>query len=110
MNAIFHNDQEAYMDEIIREMAQHINWLKQQPNANVSTIQQRGKWLHAIIAYRASMKAVVEEYAAQPAALMHHEGNMNTTSEAIRTKRWWDWEGTREETIKMAMEAWPQLY
>lgn len=109
MNAIFHNDQEAAIEQIIREIAEHINWLRQQPNANDATIQQRGRWLQAIIKYRASAQATIEEYAALPSRRSFNERHDGNT-ESIRARRFWDYEGTRASTIQKAKQDFPQLY
>lgn len=108
MNAIFHNDQEQAIEQTIREMAQHIQWLRQQPNANDATIQQRGRWLQAIIKYRASAQATIEEYAAQPAPVIFRE--TNTYSSSLKGERFWNYEGFREFTIKQARQDFPNLY
>lgn len=108
MNAIFHNDQEAAIEETIREIAEHINWLRQQPNANDATVQQRGRWLQAIIKYRASAQATIEEYAAQPAPVILRENNTGSTN--LKAMRFWDYEGARNFTIQKAHLELPNLY
>ncbi|MFM9952379.1 MAG: hypothetical protein ACKV1O_30900 [Saprospiraceae bacterium] len=109
MNAIFHNDQETAIEQTIREMAQHIQWLSQQPNANDATVQQRGRWLQAIIKYRSSAQATIEEYAAQNSS-PKEDKYRRTEFQDLQKMRFWDYEGARSYTIQKAHLELPNLY
>lgn len=114
MNAIFHHEAEAALEEIIQELAQHITWLRQQPNASENTVQQRARWLKTIVEYRASANATIQQ-----AQNNKEDGveaftmDRKSTTYQVQTlvsKRFWDYEGTRTEFIHKAQQTWPELY
>lgn len=109
MNAIFHNDAENELNRVIREMAEHITWLKEQPNANPNTVQQRAGWLKTILEYRTSAQATMQQ-ASEGSRAEVEMVEIPKVGQSMRADRFFDYEVTRRKTIQQAMQVWPHLY